>query len=71
MSEGALIEIGGLPGKYCQIASPYVYADPMKRCTCPNCGGLGMPWGGWFSCEDCSCVALVKDGRAFVKTDAK
>ena len=34
--------------------------------TCPACGQLGTPWGGWFSCEDCQCIALVEDGLAFV-----
>lgn len=58
------VAIPGLPGRWREIAARYDY--PGAPCRCPKCGGLGVPWGGWYSCEDCSCVALVADGRAFV-----
>jgi len=59
------IEIPGLPGRWYQIEARYDYQNDKVRC--PNCGGLGMPWGGWFSCDTaCQCVALVEDGRAFM-----
>lgn len=45
----------------------YKYDYPKDKCKCPVCGGLGIPWGGWFSCERCSCVALVDTGQAFVR----
>lgn len=58
-------EIPGLRGLYVKIDARYDYQG--APCRCPACGGLGVPWAGWYSCEDCSCVALVADGRAFVK----
>lgn len=59
------IEIPGLSGQWRQIEARYDYAA--DKCKCPNCGGLGIPWGGWFSCDtSCECVAVVSDGRAFV-----
>lgn len=37
--------------------------------TCPICGGVGFPWGGWFSCDNGpsigSHIAVIADGRCF------
>ena len=60
---GDFVEIRGL-GRYVRIAAKYDYAK--DKCRCPACGGLGMPWGGWFSCEDCEAVALVTGGDCFI-----
>jgi hypothetical protein len=49
---------------YVPIMRRYDYAH--LPTTCPACGQLGTPWGGWFSCEDCRCIALVESGEAFV-----
>lgn len=59
------VTIPGAPhNPYQQIAARYVYdADKTK---CPACGGTGIPWRAYFSCEDCYCVALVYTGHAFV-----
>lgn len=59
------MNIPGLQGEWVEIEAKYDFDG--DKCRCPACGGLGMPWQGWFSCENCSCKALVKDGRAFVR----
>ena len=62
--ERRTVEIPGLPGRWKKIAERYDYdAD---KCLCPNCGEVGCPWGGWFSCDYCSCKAVVETGQAFV-----
>ena len=50
----------------------YVHApgDAAQSCRCPGCGGLGTPWAGWFSCEECHLLAVVADGRCFVPVTA-
>lgn len=63
------IEIPGLPGRWTQIESRYDYTT--DKCRCPACGGLGFPWRGWFSCDDCPCKAVVGDGRAFVPANPR
>ncbi len=62
-----IVHIPGLSGQYVEISERYEYA--VDKCHCPACGGLGTPWGGWFSCEECSAKALVEDGRCFVRLD--
>lgn len=66
MKVGDIVDIPGAPdgSKRKLIEARYDYEN--KRCVCPACGGLGIPWLGWFSCEDCCAVALVEDGRCFV-----
>ena len=59
-----VVRIPGLSGEYVEISERYDYAK--DKCRCPACGGLGTPWGGWFSCEECSAKALVKGGRCFL-----
>jgi len=68
---GELIEINGLPGKWRKIEARYDYKS--ARTKCPNCGGLGIPWNGWFECDNafwdgscCGCVAVVETGEAFI-----
>lgn len=43
----------------------YAYAvDPTH---CPICGGMGIPWKGWFHCDGtCHAIAVVADGRTFL-----
>lgn len=65
---GEVVTIPGAPlNPYCLISVRYDYqADPAR---CPNCGGLGLVWRGWFSCDSrCDCIAVVSDGRAFLPT---
>lgn len=60
------VQIPGLPGTYSQIENKYECEQDKTKC--PACGGLGIPWAGWFNCEraSCKCKALVDDGRAFI-----
>ena len=59
------VRIPGLSGEWTQVEAKYDYHK--DKCRCPNCGGLGVPWRGWFTCYDCDCRALVSDGRSFVR----
>ena len=43
----------------------YDYDKDMARC--PVCDDVGVPWGGWFHCYDCTAIAVVEDGRVFVR----
>lgn len=62
--EGREVVIPGLSGRWWEITERYDYdAD---KCRCPHCGGLGCPWGGWFTCGDCSCKAVIETGQAFI-----
>lgn len=66
------IEIPNAPSNpYDELDLLYVYSD--KKSTCPFCLGLGVPWGGWFSCESESCgtIALVSTGQAFRPTSKR
>ena len=63
---GELVEIPDL-GPRIKVAQVYSYDEDPSRC--PVCNGLGFPWGGWFSCDDCSAVALVKTGETFIKEE--
>lgn len=69
---GTVIDIPNSPcGRYTAlnlVQFKYDY-DAGDRCDCPVCKGLGIPWGGWFHCEDCSCIALIETGQCFVKSD--
>ena len=58
------VEIPGLPGRWREIAERYDYGA--AKYLCPNCGEFGRPWAGWFSCDSCSCKAVVETGQAFV-----
>jgi hypothetical protein len=64
-----VVSIPGLNGKWLQIEALYDYDK--DRCKCPNCGGLGIPWSGWFNCESCSCKAVVEDGRAYIQVEGE
>lgn len=59
-----VVHIPGLSGQYREISERYDYKRNRNRC--PACEGLGTPWRGWFSCEECTAKALVKSGRCFV-----
>ena len=71
MTPGETVEI---PGLGVRVVAPgtlrYDYAAAPSRC--PACGGVGMPWGGWFSCDGdwdrhCGAVALVETGEVFLR----
>lgn len=62
-----VVQIPGLSGQYVEISERYEYE--VDKALCPACGGLGMPWNGWFSCESCTAKALVADGRCFVRLE--
>ena len=34
---------------------------------CAVCGGLGWPWQGWFSCEECTAISVIATGETFVE----
>jgi len=60
---GGVIAIPGLPGMWEITGGKYNYkAD---ACRCGVCGGLGVAWRGWFSCEDGEHVALIETGECF------
>ena len=66
---GQIIGIPNAGGdrQYVRIEARYCLADDAP--ACPNCGGLGWVWRGWFTCDgatDCFCIALVETGEAFV-----
>jgi hypothetical protein len=48
-----------------------LYRYAVDKNACPVCGGLGTPWNGWFSCEDCEAVALVASGETFLPQASK
>lgn len=51
--------------RYGRVDGPrYVYAA--DKCRCPVCQGLGAPWAGWFTCDECPAVALVDGGDVFL-----
>lgn len=61
-------ELRALGARYVEQSGPrYDYErDP---CRCPVCGGLGVPWAGWFFCDgagDCRAIALVNGGAVFL-----
>ncbi len=53
---GGRIQMRSVPGHY-------DYEN--DKCICGVCGGLGMPWKGWFHCEDGDHVAVVRTGECF------
>ena len=61
------IKINGLKGTWSEISARYDYTK--DKCKCAACGDIGIPWGGWFSCERCTAKALVHDGRVFINDD--
>jgi hypothetical protein len=70
------VTVPGLTGDFIEVEARYDHAN--TPITCPNCGGLGIVWGGWFTCnfdgwssDQCGAVALVSDGRCFVRVSAK
>lgn len=54
------VVIEGL-GRVVKVGPRYSYdADPTK---CPLCGGYGIAWAGWFSCECCPATAWIATGE--------
>ena len=63
--KGEIAEIPGAFGRWIEVDVLYEYhVDKVK---CPVCGGLGVPWMGWFTCESQLHIALVDGGRTFVR----
>lgn len=52
------------PKKYWRTTVKYDYEE--TKCHCPVCGGLGVPWRRWFTCEDCQAIALIETGETFI-----
>lgn len=65
MKPGEIVEIPGAVGGSRRVLLEARYDYHKDRCRCPACGGVGAPWGGWFTCDDCLAVAVVADGRCF------
>lgn len=59
--------ISGLRGAWSQLSIRYDYVK--DGTTCPACGGFGIRWGGWFSCEFCHAKAIIESGRVFINDD--
>mgnify|MGYP001608710521 FL=1 len=60
------MQIPGLPNAWWQeTTARYDYAtDPS---LCPVCGGVGLPWAGWFHCDGtCHAIAIIRTGQVFV-----
>ena len=60
------IPIPGTAQPWWQLTTAvYDYAtDPVH---CPICGGVGIPWAGYFHCDGlCHALAVVADGRTFL-----
>lgn len=65
---GTIIEIPGSPDdRYVALDMVHLkYKYEESKCDCPVCGGLGIPWGGWFHCQDCTAIGLLESGQMFV-----
>jgi hypothetical protein len=61
----APIQIDGLEGWWQAVPQRYdITNDPLH---CPVCGGIGIPWAGWYHCDGtCHAKALVGTGQVFV-----
>lgn len=39
---------------------------------CPNCGGVGFRWNGWFTCDNkCRAIGWLETGEVFVPRMAR
>ena len=60
-------ELPGAEGKWVVargVTYDYANGDP---CRCPMCGGLGIPWAGWFHCDGpCRGIAWIETGEFLV-----
>jgi len=32
-------------------------------CKCPKCKGIGFPWSGYFTCDDCGAIFHIGTGH--------
>jgi len=39
------------------------YNYKKNPCKCPKCHGLGIPWMGYFTCEDCGAIYFIETGE--------
>jgi len=58
------MKIPGLLGEWGSVGKKYNYDK--NKTQCGVCGGLGIPWRGWFSCEDCTAKSVIKTGETFI-----
>lgn len=59
--------ISGLRGAWSQLSVRYDYVKDGTKC--PACGGYGIRWSGWFTCEFCAAKAIIKTGQVFINDD--
>lgn len=50
--------------RFRRIEGHYDYSN--APCKCPVCGGLGIPWGGWFHC-DSKCATTVAQAHSLIE----
>jgi hypothetical protein len=62
---GDIITIPGAPTNPYIVRTDIRYDYKANKSKCPVCNGLGFPWRGWFTCDDCLTVAVIADGRVF------
>jgi hypothetical protein len=70
LPEDPPIRIPGLDGMW-KYSAEHHYDYEKDKSHCPVCGSVGIPWGGWFSCDggmQLSHVAVVKTGDVYVRT---
>lgn len=63
---GAIVDIPNL-GKRLRAPDDMRYRYPAGKC--PSCGGVGIPWRGWFNCDgpaDCDAKAWIATGEVFL-----
>lgn len=62
---GDIVDIPSL-GKRTRAPDNVRYRYTDSATMCPICGDIGVPWGGWFTCDSRGCcVALVSTGEVF------
>ena len=62
---GEVVKFDGHPAMFVRVGARYDYDADKHRC--PVCGGIGMPWRGWFTCdtEDIETIAIIETGEVF------
>jgi hypothetical protein len=62
---GEVVKFSGHPAQFVRVAARYDYDE--DRARCPICGGIGLPWLGWFTCDEnpIEHVGIVETGEMF------
>ena len=63
--DGEIITIRGRPDKVVKL-SGFQFDYDVGKNKCSVCGGLGIPWAGWFTCDSCIAFAFISTGEVFV-----